>query len=154
MWGQVVLDWSTWSPFNVSQIRDFFFWLVPKTSEYEVNYGLLCAPNGEHFKIMGTTRWSDTSLNNCTAQLHWWQVGNYLPVSCPHKLCKINFHWLCVQIFLVYCFRKENLCFFAELETVSNKSPMESLLHCFCLSFQNCTNISRDLGEKQFLISR
>ena len=38
----------------------------------------VCAPNGEQFKIMGTTRWSDTSLNNCTAQLHsmiaGWQI--------------------------------------------------------------------------------
>ena len=45
---------------------------------------------------------------------------------------------------MLCCFQKENLCFFSELETVSNKSPMESLLHCFCLSFQNCTNISRE----------
>ena len=83
----MVLDWST---FKVSQIRDFlcggrtkpFFWLVsvwlvPKTSEYEVNDGLLCDLSGEQIQDYGDYRviWYQSKQLHSTASLMaGWQL--------------------------------------------------------------------------------
>ena len=66
-------------------------------------------------------------------------VDNYLSVPCPH------YGQLISLSNLLWCFvfeRKPSVSLLSWRQ-LSNKSPMESLLHCFCLSFQNCTNISR-----------
>ena len=68
-------------------------------------------------------------------------VDNYLSVPCPHLMI-----WttdFAFKFIMVFCFRKETSVSLLSWRQLSNKSPMESLLHCFCLSFQNCTNISR-----------
>ena len=86
----------------------------------------------------------------------WGQVGYLIPVeTITHRFYNngrqlfvrtLSSLWttdFAFKFIMVFCFRKETSVSLLSWRQLSNKSPMESLLHCFCLSFQNCTNISR-----------